>query len=789
MFALGMHYLNGWSMAAADGARKVRAEWPPHPDRVFMALAAAWLETCGDPAKGMDDEHREEGEALRWLESLPPPAIAASDANPRTPVVSYVPVNDVRVSSKPPAGGDLDKLKGAGLSQLPEYRSRRPRGFPVAIPHDPTIHLIWQEDELGEHREALERLATKVTHVGHSASFVQAWLETDPPAPAWIPANGVALQRLRIAGPGRLRSLEACVNRAAWVAYHDLRGEIEQAETAFKEMVQPPRVAWNAFADVVLLAGESAVRQHPEYHAAKTCLDLAAGAKLVNGLVDATGLAAVRALVAAVSESGCPILVSAHARERQGLNAIPAALARLLSQRLGIPRETTVVQTNVVSHTGADGYGRLARQACFDGTIEAGREYVMVDDFVGQGGTFANLRGWIEKRGGKVVGAIALTGKSYSAKLDASEEQLHELRNKHEPELEKWWKEHFGHTFDCLTRSEARYLTRSPDVDTIRNRLTAAKQSGSGSSHGRSPREQRQYIEEMKTRLTDRFPNGPPVSLRPAPVRWQGYARRPKDSSPQAPSPVFSSRLVVLSIKDKRVPLQATLKLTAALRGLLMGACPEQPPPEWFSGHRLDGTPTNAPHLALTSLPFVGSEHADGRIMGLAIVLPTGLEQQDAGRCLDRFLHDPVTGLSREHSLFDGQWFECGVEIETRERPPRNLDPDTWTRAARVWASVTPVVLNRHFDGQDKWKRAAESVKEACVHIGLPYPDEVLLHPVSLVEGVPHAREYPQVERKNGGGRRSHSHAVIVFDEPVRGPVLVGAGRFRGYGLCRPMDE
>ena len=43
MFALGIQYLNGWSMAAADGARKVQPEWPPHPDRVFMALAAAWL--------------------------------------------------------------------------------------------------------------------------------------------------------------------------------------------------------------------------------------------------------------------------------------------------------------------------------------------------------------------------------------------------------------------------------------------------------------------------------------------------------------------------------------------------------------------------------------------------------------------------------------------------------------------------------------------------------------------------------------------------------------------------
>ena len=43
--------------------------------------------------------------------------------------------------------------------------------------------------------------------------------------------------------------------------------------------------------------------------------------------------------------------------------------------------------------------------------------------------------------------------------------------------------------------------------------------------------------------------------------------------------------------------------------------------------------------------------------------------------------------------------------------------------------------------------------------------------------------------RKSDGGRQSHSHAILIFDEPVRGPVTVGAGRFRGYGLCRPMNR
>ena len=763
MLALGIHYLNGWSMAAADGARKERAEWPPHPDRVFMALAAAWFETGEDP---------DEGKALRWLETLPPPAIAASDATARTAVVSYVPVNDTN----------------AGLAVLPEYRSRQPRGFPVAIPHDPTVYLIWPETELGAYRTALERLAAKVTHVGHSASFVQMWLETNPPSSSWTPMSGVARQRLRVTSPGRLGTLEERMNRGVWTAYHDLRGDIERAEADLKAMKQPPRVAWKAFADAVLLASESRTKRHPEYPGAKAG-DAVAAANLVNGLVDQTGIAAVRSLVSEVSGSGEPVLVSAAAYEREGFNAIPAALAKLLSERLGAPFDTTVVQTNVVSHTGADGYGRLARQAAFEGEVKKEREYVMVDDFIGQGGTLANLRGWIEKQAGKVVGAVALTGKPYSARLTPSQEQLHELRQKHGRDFEKWWRENFGHPFDCLTQSEARYLARSPDVDTIRNRLAAAVRAGGGKSHARSPRQQRQYIKALKARLENDFPNGPPASLRPVPGRWQGYDRPRETSLPEASGSVFDPRLIVLTIKVRRVSLPATLKLAAALRGLLMGACPQQPLPEWFSGHRLDGTPSPDPHLAVTPLPFVGSEHADGRVMGLALVLPTDLDQQEAGHCLEPFLYDSATGLPCERRLFDGQWFECVVERETRERPPQSLNPDTWTRESRVWASVTPVVLNRHFDGEDKWQRAADSAKDMCEHIGLPRPSEVLLHPVSLVEGVPHARDYPQLIHKNGGGRRSHSHAVLVFDEPVRGPVLIGAGRFRGYGLCRPMDE
>jgi CRISPR-associated protein Csb2 len=48
-------------------------------------------------------------------------------------------------------------------------------------------------------------------------------------------------------------------------------------------------------------------------------------------------------------------------------------------------------------------------------------------------------------------------------------------------------------------------------------------------------------------------------------------------------------------------------------------------------------------------------------------------------------------------------------------------------------------------------------------------------------------RQFPGY--KTGTGTpRACVHAQIEFAEPVRGPVLVGAGRYLGYGLCLPRE-
>ncbi|MDM8563345.1 phosphoribosyltransferase, partial [Candidatus Marithioploca araucensis] len=210
---------------------------------------------------------------------------------------------------------------------------------------------------------------------------------------------------------------------------------------------------------------ESAVKQHHPYRAAKSGEPRSAYI-LVNSLLN---LMIVEHL-AKTFDKQKPILVSAHAVERMGVNAIPEVLADVLAQLLGWTTDSGIIQTNIVGHTGADGFSRMARQAMFDGKVLSGYSYLLVDDFVGQGGTLANLRAHIIQGNGTVLGAIVLTGKPYSANLALTSQTLEHLRLKHGEQLEQWWQQQFGFGLDCLTESEARYLLNTPNIERIRNK-------------------------------------------------------------------------------------------------------------------------------------------------------------------------------------------------------------------------------------------------------------------------------------------------------------------------------
>lgn len=273
----------------------------------------------------------------------------------------------------------------------------------------------------------------------------------------------------------------------------------------------------------------------------------------------------------------------------------------------------------------------------------------------------------------------------------------------------------------------------------------------------------------------------------PTPSRWHGYeVDRPISTEPPVPTTLFAHDLLVLRHLDgPRLGLESTLQVTAALHKTALKHCPD-PPPEWLSGHRPDGGVSELDHTAFLPLPHVGREHADGHLLGVALAVPRSVPRQEIAAALGSLLFDDL-GSSRRFDLLLGRLGRWTVELDERDPQPVALRPETWTAPSRRWATVTPVALDRHPKGPDRWRQVEESIARGCVRIGLPAPREVVAAPVSLFEGVPHVRDLPGIRRKSDGGRVFHTHTVVTFAEPVAGPILVGAGRYRGYGFFRPL--
>jgi CRISPR-associated protein Csb2 len=281
------------------------------------------------------------------------------------------------------------------------------------------------------------------------------------------------------------------------------------------------------------------------------------------------------------------------------------------------------------------------------------------------------------------------------------------------------------------------------------------------------------------------------AEVRPSRFAWTDYVSNLQVSPAlEALTTVFDDQFVILRrTGGTPLALESTLLITKAMRGAMLNACPD-PAPEWLSGHEPDGAASQRPHVVLAPLPHVGRAHADGHLLGLALIVPRGIPADEQRRNLGPLLfgeHDsprPINLTLGKAGVWTG-------EIETgSHRRSTALRSSTWTGPARHWATVTPIVFDRHprERGTAKAMQGVEQmIADSCTRIGLPVPVEVVLSPVSMFAGVPHSRRFPCLQRKEGGNRH-HTHAVLKFEKDVIGPVLLGAGRYRGYGLCRPLE-
>lgn len=274
------------------------------------------------------------------------------------------------------------------------------------------------------------------------------------------------------------------------------------------------------------------------------------------------------------------------------------------------------------------------------------------------------------------------------------------------------------------------------------------------------------------------------------------------------PQTVFGVQWIVLEDAGGQCPdLRAFAQVARRFREALFSRYGEEAiaVAEVISGHKPDGSPSDHPHMAVVPLADVGqSRYSDGRLMGIALVVPRELDQERANTERDWMagVRD-ASGKIEQWNTFDRmvsriaelKLGNLGVWNLSRTLAPakKALQPSRWCVAARRWASVTPIVLDRFPKAkaaEEREEEIAAMIASSCVNVGLPEPARISLSKHAAVRGAPSA--YPSGRAPEWTGwtlpgflaGRALTHAVIEFAERIEGPVILGAGRFAGMGLC-----
>lgn len=304
-------------------------------------------------------------------------------------------------------------------------------------------------------------------------------------------------------------------------------------------------------------------------------------------------------------------------------------------------------------------------------------------------------------------------------------------------------------------------------------------------------------------RLQDAWELHQGTEPRVLPCLFQRYRTGTMADEHEPVSSVFSSDwLIFRRVGGPRLPITRAVDVCQSFRKALLSHS-ESSVPEELSGHQEDGEPSQRPHVGIFALPFVGHRHADGSILGVGLVLPRDIHD-DARRSILRAVGrwESEYRLEEEESPILSLFIPGGIEIEL-ERIPwgspqlKTLRPETWCEPSRSWLTVTPIALDRNpgnlhardaSRSREAYRTAASIVAHSCENVGLPLPESVTVIPSATVPGTMKARRFPPYPPDGNKLRRVKVHARVTFADPVNGPVVLGAGRYLGLGLCIPMD-
>ncbi len=259
--------------------------------------------------------------------------------------------------------------------------------------------------------------------------------------------------------------------------------------------------------------------------------------------------------------------------------------------------------------------------------------------------------------------------------------------------------------------------------------------------------------------LEARFTHPQPVAARVAGYTVPGAGEGTETGVAAGPMSELLVRRTVGATQDAA----DSALLGSALRAAVLARAGDEAPAA------LHGHDPARDHAAYLTLVDVGHTGARGAVRGMALGLPAGLTPGERAGCLRAFVAvDRVTLPGGRRPL----------RLEDDAGDLWTLAAERWVGPAIVWSTVTPVILDR-FPRRDRTPR--DELLASVANAGLPAPADVELFAGPPLTGAPPA-----------GGLRGdvppgmRVHARLRFHAAVRGPLVVGRGRFRGVGLFQP---
>ena len=202
--------------------------------------------------------------------------------------------------------------------------------------------------------------------------------------------------------------------------------------------------------------------------------------------------------------------------------------------------------------------------------------------------------------------------------------------------------------------------------------------------------------------------------------------------------------------------------------------------------------------VAVVPLPLVSRPQATVPLVGVALIWPRDLavdDRRDVLRSIIRWELAAKTGGESGPAnegpplilpLAPRPWRLRRV-LDVPSNP--SLRASTWCAPSRVWATATPIALTAAASiGPDPAAAARAAIVDDCRALGLPAPAAIEVDRKSILPGSTHTRFFVSLPDPAAlTGRRALVHARLEFPSPVRGPVMLGAERAHGLGLCRPL--